>query len=65
MCVFERCVGKKCHGAQAAAIFWRLTELGLIVNVGNYSVGGRGNVYEIRRQTSSDWDADWGGAASN
>jgi hypothetical protein len=54
---FKRCLGVGCHRAKAAAVLARLVALGLIVKVGNYSVGGRGNVYRVCRESEAEWDA--------
>ena len=44
---FKVCTGNGCHRAKAAAVLSALVHLGLIFKTGNYSVGSRGNVYEI------------------
>lgn len=46
-CCFRVCRGVGCHNNKAAAIFALLQTWGLIIKVGNYSAGARGNVYEV------------------
>jgi hypothetical protein len=55
---FRACVGVGCHRAKAAAILARLMELRLIEKIGNYSVGGRGNVYRGRKKTETEMERD-------
>ena len=46
---FRSCIGVGCHRSKAAAVLSALQSLGLIHKTGNYSAGGRGNVYRVAK----------------
>lgn len=44
---WRACRGVGCHRAKASAVLAALLGLGLVVKVGNYSAGRRGNRYKV------------------
>ncbi len=47
---FRTTTNRSCHRAKVTAVLAALVSLGMIVKVGNYSVGRKGNQYKIVRE---------------